>query len=133
MSWQWLLCLFSEHRAQASLVQSLTSDKLILQDRLDSIMNDRAELWRMMETAIANERATLQMQVNFATQQKFGVTPFPEATHLPPEVSTQRDMQPISRRMTPSEMIASGTQKFLRDFRSRHAAMKSGPMEEVKD
>lgn len=113
-------------------VQLLSSEKLILQDRLDSVMNDRAELWRMMETAISNERATLQMQVNFATQQKFGITPFPDAVHLSPEASAPGQVSPLSRRQMPSEMIAAGTAKFLKEAQSRFA-MKSGPVEAVQD
>jgi hypothetical protein len=127
----WFLPLFAEYRAQSALIQSLTAEKLILQDRLDSVMHDRGELWRMMETAISNERATLQMQVNFATQQKFGVTPFPDAVQLP-NVSEPNNFKPLTRRQTPSEMIASGTTKFIREWNARQE-MKSGPVEEVKD
>lgn len=129
---KWFLALFAEYRAQVELAQSLSAEKLILQDRLDSVMNDRAELWRMMETAISNERATLQMQINFQTQQKFGVTPFPDAVHLPADLNATGSAQPMPRRQMPSEMIASGTAAFLREFQARHA-MKSGPVEEVKD
>ncbi len=116
MSWQWLLCLFSEYRAQTALVQSLTSDKLILQDRLDSAMNDRAELWRMMEKSIDSERETLRTY----------------AVRSPKDQAQDTPMEQLSRRQMPSEMIASSTQKFLHELRSRHA-MKSGPVEEFKD
>ena len=129
---KWFLALFAEYRKQVELIQSLSAEKLILQDRLDSVMNDRAELWRMMETAISNERATLQMQINFQTQQKFGVTPFPDAVHLEASQSNHGPSDPLARRMMPSEMIAAGTAKFMREYRAQHA-MKSGPVEEVKD
>lgn len=129
---RWFLSLFAAYRQQAETIQSLTTDKLLLQDRLDAVMNDRSELWRMMETAINNERATLQMQVNFQTQQRFGVTPFPDAMHLPQEANAHGPMEPLSRRQMPSEMIANGTARFIRQFQQRQE-MKSGPVEEVKD
>lgn len=129
---RWFLSLFAAYRQQAELIQSLNTEKLLLQDRLDAIMNDRSELWRMMETAINNERATLQMQVNFQTQQRFGVTPFPEATHLPQESNAQGPMDPLPRRQMPSEMIANGTARFIRQFQDRHV-LKSGPVEEVQE
>ncbi len=129
---RWILSLFSEYRQQAETIQSLASEKMLLLDRVDALMNDRSELWRMMETAINNERATLQMQVNFQTQQRFGVTPFPEAMHLPQEDGAQGHMEPLARRQMPSEMIANGTARFIRQFQERQV-MKSGPVEEVKD
>ncbi len=129
---RWLLSLFSEYRSLTEDLQSAISEKLILQDRLDAVMNDRSELWRMMETAINNERATLQMQVNFQTQQRFGVTPFPDATHLPQESNAQGPIEPMPRRQMPSELIQNGTARFIRQFQERHV-MKSGPVEEVKD
>lgn len=102
-------------------VQEQSTQNLLLQDRLDSVMNDRAELWRMMESAINNERATLQMQVNFATQQKFGVTPFPEATHLPSSAEpSAENAGPFGRRMMPSEMIANRRTQFIKEFQKRH-------------
>lgn len=129
---RWFLSLFAEYRNQAATIQSLSSEKLILQDRLDSVMNDRAELWRMFESSISNERATYQMQINFQAQQKFGVTPFPDAVHLPAEASAPGQVSPLSRRQMPSEMIAAGTAKFLKEAHSRFA-MKSGPVEAVQD
>jgi hypothetical protein len=97
-------------------------------------MHDRAELWEMLKQALANERATLQMQINFNTQQKYGITPFPDATHLPADLNADSSGHPpMHRRMMPSEMINSGTARFMREYQERLQAMRSGPMEEVKD
>ncbi len=104
-------------------VQQMTTEKLLLQDRLDSLMNDRAELWRMMEKAIENERATLQMQVNFSAQQKFGVIPFPEATHLPASMEAGDARAPIPGYRTPSQRIQARTNKFAQSFAQKLAAV----------
>ncbi len=129
---RWFLSLFAAYRAQAETIQSLSTDKLLLQDRLDAVMNDRAELWRMMEKAIDNERATLQSQINYETQRRFGVAQYPEAAQADSELM-QGAPNPVSRRQMPSELIANGTQRFMREYLERAQNLKSGPVEEVKD
>ncbi len=102
-------------------VQEQSTQNLLLQDRLDSVLNDRANLWDMMRTAIENERATLQMQVNFSAQQRFGVTPFPEAVHLPPTAEPSGEKSaPFGRRMMPSEMVGHRTAQFFKQYTERH-------------
>ena len=109
-------------------VQQLSTDKLLLQDRLDSVLNDRAKLWDMMQTAIENERATLQMQVNFATQQRFGVTPFPDAVKLPDSMEASEHSAPLGRRRMPSEDMAFRASQFAKEFRSRHQSTVKEPI-----
>lgn len=104
-------------------VQESTMQNLLLQDRLDSMASDRAKLWEMMETAIQNERSTLQMQVNFAVQQKHGLTPFPEAVHLPEsQQPSPEDAAPFARRLMPSELIARRTTQFMKEHQRRRDA-----------
>lgn len=110
-------------------LQQMTTEKLLLQDRLDAVMEDRAKLWGMMERSIENERATLQMQVNFGTQQRFGITPFPEAVHLPPSAEPSAEKSaPFGRRMMPSEMVAQRTREFVRTYSERHKQPAAGPI-----
>lgn len=119
-------CTLEEDRdatvaALRETVQEQSMQNLLLQDRLDAVMNDRGELWRMMERAIENERETLQMQVNFSAQQRFGVTPFPEAVHLPPTAEpSEARSAPFGRRLMPSELVAHRQQQFMKKFVDRH-------------
>lgn len=131
----WFLRLFPAFRALegdrdgnvAALRETLqeqSTQNLLLQDRLDAVMNDRGELWRMMERSIENERATLQMQVNFSAQQRFGVTPFPDAVQLPAsaEPSDARSA-PFGHIMMPSQMVANQKQKFVKGYLAKRATV----------
>lgn len=102
-------------------LQEQNTQNLLLQDRLDAAMDDRAKLWGMMERAIENERATLQMQCNFTVQQKFGITPFPDAPHLPPSAEpSAENAAPFARRMMPSELVAHRIAQFAKTHAQRH-------------
>lgn len=103
-------------------LQDVTTEKLVLQDRLDSVMDDRAKLWDVMQKAIENERATLQMQVNFSAQQRFGVTPFPEAVHLQPTQEPNAEhLKPFGVFQTPSARIAQRTANWAKQHAAKHA------------
>lgn len=107
-------------------LQESNTQVLVLQDRLDSMASDRDKLWEMMATSIQNERETLRMQANIVTQQKFGVTPFPESTHLPEsrEPSVE-DAAPFARRLMPSELVARRTTQFMKEYTRRHTVPAS--------
>jgi hypothetical protein len=110
-------------------VQELTTEKLLLRDRLDAVMNDRGELWRMMERAIENERDTLKTQANFYSQQRYGVVQYPESVKLPESMeASEHAAGPLGRRQMPSERMAQQTSKFIREYQDRHKVPTAGPV-----
>jgi hypothetical protein len=121
-----LLRLFPQFRALeadrdaqvVALRESLQEENqraLLLQDRLDSAQESVARLWGMVDDAQKRAYRAMEMQVNFATQQRFGITPYPEAAQLPPSMEPDLDADhTVRRRMMPSEAIAAQTRR-LRD------------------
>lgn len=94
-------------------LQQESTDKLILQDRLNAAEESVSRLWGMVQDSQNKAYEALKLQVNFATQQKFGITPYPEATHLPPSMEPDLDANmTIPRRMTPSEAVAAQTRRL---------------------
>lgn len=67
----------------------LEQENIRLQDRLEFAQADRARVWDSFEASLANERMSYQMQINSSWQQKCGVTPFPDAPHLPDSQSAR--------------------------------------------
>jgi hypothetical protein len=93
---------------------------LLLQDRLDAMQETVSRLWGMTESAQNRAYRAMEMQVNYATQQKFGVTPYPDASHLPPSAEADLDSDHVvRRRMAPSELIANQTRKLRDDVLER--------------
>lgn len=94
----------------------LASDKAVLQDRVDSLMEENGRVWNLLQEALANERSALRMQLNFEVQRHGGGIPYPEAHSLPP--SAVRPVQKPgtigrSARMLPSEAIARHDRAFI--------------------
>lgn len=119
----WLLSLFPQYRALLASLRESETQRLLLQDRLDATLSDRAQMWELMREALNNERDALRQQVNYATQQRFGVTPYPEAQHLPDEILPDRENNTtVYRRPLPSEAIAAATEKFKRQLADKLAA-----------
>ena len=97
-------------------LQSASSQALLLQDRLDSALSDRTELWNMTRECINNERASYQMHVNEQWQKQWGVAPFPDAPQIPQHAAAKHVSDPIiPRSMLPSEGVRRATQKFMSD------------------
>ena len=92
-------------------VQELTTEKLILQDRLDNVLADRGNLWDMMKTAIENERGALKTMANYRVQSTYGVTPYPEAGAI-----ESHPMEPMPRNIMPSERVTRANQRFTQRF-----------------
>jgi hypothetical protein len=101
-------------------LQETTTEKLILQDRLDAAQESVSRLWGMVDAAQNRAYRAMESQVNFSTQMKFGVTPYPEASHLPPSLEPDLESDSIvRRRMAPSELIANQKRKLRDDLVER--------------
>lgn len=95
----------------------LISDKAVLQDRVDSLMEENGRVWNLLQEALSNERNALRMQLNFEVQRHGGGVPYPEAHSLP--ANAVRPVQPAgtigrAARMLPSEAIARHDRQFIR-------------------
>jgi hypothetical protein len=112
----WFLSLFPQFRHLQEALQAATSEKLILQDRLDSLMHDRSELWRLMESAVNNERAAYQMSINAQWQKQGFGAPYPEAPMLPPQAVPQQGGGTAGiRPEMPSTRVARQTDQFIKE------------------
>jgi hypothetical protein len=101
-------------------LQETTTEKLILQDRLDAAQESVGRLWGMVDAAQNRAYRAMESQVNYATQQRFGITPYPEASHLPPSLEPDLESDSIvRRRMAPSELIADQKRKLRNEIVDR--------------
>lgn len=101
-------------------LQEENTQKLILQDRLDAAQESVSRLWGMVDAAQQRAYRAMEMQVNYSTQQRFGVTPYPEASHLPPSLEPDLESDSIvRRRMAPSELIADQKRKLRNEIVDR--------------
>jgi hypothetical protein len=99
--------------------QDLVTEKLLLQDRLESAMADKDNLWSLFNESLGHERYALQTMVNHAVQKTGAGIPFPEAHSLPS--SAVKPLQPggsVGRaaRMLPSEAVGRANQAFIRNY-----------------
>lgn len=115
----WLLRLFpafrtlqAERDQLAASLQEITTEKLILQDRLDGVLEDRGKLWELVRECISNERTAYQLHVNIAMQKQGMNPPWPDAPHLPPN-GVPQPQEPIGRREFPSQRVARKTSEFI--------------------
>jgi hypothetical protein len=93
---------------------------LLLQDRLDAAQESVSRLWGMVDTAQQRAYRAMEMQVNYATQQRFGVTPYPEAGHLPPSLEPDLDSDSVvPRRRMPSEMVSDARTRLIAELNTR--------------
>lgn len=102
--------------------QELTTEKLLLQDRLDSAIQDKDKLWEEMSNALENERFALRMQINHAVQHAGGGVVYADAHALPAAVV--RPIQkggPVGRsgRLLPSEIKSRINTTVLRQLAER--------------
>jgi hypothetical protein len=88
-------------------VESLTRDKLVLEERLLASQDERTRLWSLFDKAIEGERAAYQMHVNLSMQRQGAGIPYPEAFHIPPASIPNSPGEAIGRkgRVLPSEMV----------------------------
>lgn len=95
----------------------LATEKLLLQDRLESAIADKDNLWKMVEEALGNERGALRAMVNHANQRSGAGVVFPDAHILPHKAAAQpQDPGPIGPRgrVLRSQMVAQANRDFIR-------------------
>ena len=126
-----LLRLFNQFRALEAdrdvqvlelreALQEESQRAMLLQDRLDAAQESVSRLWAMVDAAQNRAYRAMETQVNYATQMRFGVTPYPDASHLPPSLEPDLDADPIvSRRMVPSGMVADAKRRLIAELNSR--------------
>jgi hypothetical protein len=95
----------------------LTTDVLLLQDRLDAARDERCKLWEMTQECLRGERSAYQMHVNQSWQRQGAGVPYPDAPHLPPSAVPKQvsagEAAGRKGRMLPSEAVARRTEEFL--------------------
>ena len=96
--------------------QDLTTENLLLQDRLDAAREDRTKMWDTMQECLRGERTAYQMHINQAWQKTGAGAPYPDAPQLPPHMLPKQEThEPIGRRrVLPSEVVAQKTAEYVR-------------------
>lgn len=96
-----------------------STDKLLLQDRLEAALADKDHLWDVMKRSLESERNALRMQVNHAVQKAGGGIPYPDA-HSLSAASVRPVQEPgaVGRkgRLLPSESLARHNQSFMQEL-----------------
>jgi hypothetical protein len=105
-------------------VETLTREKLVLEERLLASQDERTRLWALFDKAIDGERAAYQMHVNLSMQRQGAGVPYPEAFHIPPASIPNSPGEAIGRkgRVLPSEMV----QQAYREAAERLARVPQG-------
>ncbi len=106
--------LSESNRELAEANQNLEQQNLRLQDRLDGCLEDRKQLWEMVQESARGERIAYQMHINQAWQGRGAGTPYPEAPHLP-KSAPQQEGGPMTLSQSPSQVIRRRTQDFVRE------------------
>ena len=94
-------------------------ERIRTQDRLDSAIQDREQLWGLVKESLAGERFALQTQVNHANQKTGAGIVYPDAHSLPMHaVPKQQESGPVGRagRMMPSQAAAQATTRALEEY-----------------
>jgi hypothetical protein len=99
-------------------LQRAQTDTLLLQDRLELALNDRARLWEAMQTSRAAESEALHLLINVEYQRKYGIAPFPDSMKLPPSMAAQ-DPGQNQPRMTAAQAVLHQTDKLIKEFEQR--------------
>jgi hypothetical protein len=97
----------------------LTTENLVLNDRLDAAGADRNKLWETMLDCQRGERAAYQMHVNQSWQKMGAGTPYPDAPHMQASaVPKEQSREPIGRRgrMLPSEIVEQQRSEFIQNL-----------------
>jgi hypothetical protein len=112
----WFLRLFSHFRALESEAQR----NVRLQDTVQDLTGQLDWLRSLVTEAQTNERRAYQMLVNFETQGKIGVCPFPDAPKMPPAVMDRMAREPIELDSVRGyDMVARETRKFFEQARTK--------------
>jgi hypothetical protein len=111
--------LESECQDLRASLQDASMQNLLIQDRLDATLQDRAKLWDLMQESVRHERITYQAHLNLQWQREGHPAPYPDA----PQMAEQRVPHPISvkdqvipRPLMPSERVQRQTQRVIRDL-----------------
>ena len=106
----WFLRLFPAFRRMEAEVQR----NVRLQDTVQDLTGQLDWLRALVTEAQTNERKAYQMLVNFVTQGKIGVCPFPDAPKLPPAVVDRMAREPIELSSVRGyDMVAQATRRFF--------------------
>jgi hypothetical protein len=101
-------------------LQEQNTQCLLLQDRLDASQESVSRLWGMVDDAQKRAYRAMEMQVNFCSQQRFGMTPYPDASQLPPSLEPDLESDTVvPRRRMPSEMIADAKRNLVTELHQR--------------
>jgi hypothetical protein len=112
--------------------QALETDKTVLQDRLESAIEEKTRIWATFQESLRGERYALQSMANVSVQKTGGGIPFPDAHSLPPNaVPKPQDAGPIGRssRMLPSEIQDRNNREFIREYVGSMRVPKDGVVE----
>lgn len=125
-----LLRLFSAFRAleedRDATVAQLRAELSDAQDEardLTAKLDDRTELWRLVHESAAAEREAHRMVINYSVQQRFGITPYPDAQHLPESVGPETGAH-VPRRQLPSELMDAAKKQFMPELIAKYNARK---------
>ena len=112
----WFLRLFRHFRAlEAEALRNVR-----LQDTVQDLTGQLDWLRSLVTEAQTNERKAYQMLVNFETQGKIGVCPFPDAPKLPPNVVDRMAREPVELSSARGyDMVAQATRKFFEQAKQR--------------
>lgn len=100
-------------------LQHITTEKLILQDRLDAMAEDRSRMWSLMEKSIEEMKISYQSHINVQWQKQGFGAPYPDAPQIPHHAVPPANQEPITRRELPSEAQARITSNFYRSMAER--------------
>lgn len=93
-------------------------EKIRMQDQLIEMRGHLDWLRSQATEAQKNERLAYQMLVNFETQGKFGVVPFPEAPKFPPAVMDRMAREPIAVGSPHGfDMVSNAKRRFFEQAR----------------
>lgn len=118
-----LLRLFWEYRR----LEQAEIDRIKLQDRLNWIEGENNRLRDQLTEARNGERQALHAMVNIEYQKNYGVLPYPDAPHFPPERWEAQGTEPIGRG---AELSSSIVRKAQAAFREKALAMRERAMNE---
>ena len=106
----WFLRRFGHVRR----LEAEVAEKIRMQDQLAEMRGHLDWLRELATEAQTNERLAYQMLVNFETQGKVGVCPFPNAPKLPPAAVDRLAREPVDIPSTRGyDMVAKARRRFL--------------------
>lgn len=93
-----------------------------LNDRVDTLLEDRTALWASFQESLRSERASYQLGINAATQRMNGGIPYPDAPHLAQQPAPQPgESTSIGRqsRISTSDRLNEATNAYLQSKLAR--------------